>query len=498
MCRAVVMGLCTLSWLRLANAQADPPNRLAENTAFLGEGSAPSPTSSAQLVSQLTARFDRQQAELERLRRELEAERQKREEERVAVQRQLRELRQATQETIEQGPLVHTKARPRLVLTGFADFDYVHRQSSSDQLSSAGEPLNEDRFLLRRARLKALVEYHILSGTLELDVNTVRGPQARPIGVDVSLRWPPPAGDQPPAVMATLGIFKMPFGSEVMLEGDTQRHFTERSTIVRALFPGEYDLGARIQGAFRSFCYAVALMNGNPLGERAFPTRDPNGSKDWLGRVGVDLMAWGRLKIVAGVSALFGTGFDPGKAAVKDSLAWQDSNHNRALEPDEVVGLAGSVAVPAKNFNRSAFGGDLRLSFALPRLGALTLYGELICATNLDRALQPASPVAQGRDLRELGGYFAFTQELTRYAMFGMRYDVYNPDLDASVRQGKNSSAYDASYSTLAIAASLRYPAIGRLIVEYDANSNHLGHDDHGLPLEQHDDAFLLRGEVAF
>ena len=80
---------------------------------------------------------------------------------------------------------------PRLRLTGFAHFDYVHRQSSVNQISSAGEPLNEDRFLLRRARLKALFEYRILSGTLELDVNTVRGSQARPIGVDVSLRWPP-------------------------------------------------------------------------------------------------------------------------------------------------------------------------------------------------------------------------------------------------------------------------------------------------------------------
>ncbi len=387
---------------------------------------------------------------------------------------------------------------PRLRLTGFAHFDYVHRQSSVNQISSAGEPLNEDRFLLRRARLKALFEYRILSGTLELDVNTVRGSQARPIGVDVSLRWPPPVADAPPAIMATLGIFKMPFGSEVMLEGDTQRHFAERSTVVRALFPGEYDLGARVQGAFAVFRYAVALMNGNPLGDRSFPTRDPNDSKDILGRVGIDLAPSPRSKLIAGVSALFGTGFDPGRAETKDSLVVQDRNHNGLLDPGEATIESGSPAVPGKNFSRSAFGGDLRFVVALPRLGALTLYGELIYGKNLDRALQPANPVAQGRELRELGGYVAFTQELSRYAALGLRYDVYNPDLDATFGSGSTRTPYDASYSTLALAGSLRYPGVARLIVEYEANLNHQGRDEHGAPTELHDDVFLLRGEAVF
>jgi hypothetical protein len=326
----------------------------------------------------------------------------------------------------------------------------------------------------------------------------VRDPQARPIGVDVSVRWPPPSSEAPPYVMATLGIFKMPFGSEVMLEGDTQRHFTERSAINRALFPGEYDLGARLQGGYRWLRYAFALMNGNPLGDRSFPARDPNGSKDFLGRVGVDFAARRGLKMVFGLSGLYGTGFDPGKSAVKDSLGWQDSNHNGAVDAGEVIGMPGSAAVSAQSFERYAVGGDLRVSSAVPRLGALTLYGEIIYASNLDRAIQPASPVTLGRDTHEFGWYLAVTQELTRYAMVGVRYDVYNPDLEATARVGKDAVPYDASYSTVALAASLRYPAIGRVILEYDINGNHLGHDDSGFPSEQRDDVLLLRGEVVF
>ena len=32
---------------------------------------------------------------------------------------------------------------------------------------------------------------------------------------------------------------------------------------------------------------AVALMNGEPIGERSYPGIDPNGSKDIVGRVGI-------------------------------------------------------------------------------------------------------------------------------------------------------------------------------------------------------------------
>ena len=79
-----------------------------------------------------------------------------------------------------------------------------------------------------------------------------------------------------------MGLFKIPFGFEVM-ERDRDRIFTERSTFIRALFPGEYDLGARLAGGWRFVRYALAVQNGEPIGENTFPVRDPTRPKTSLG-----------------------------------------------------------------------------------------------------------------------------------------------------------------------------------------------------------------------
>jgi len=58
-------------------------------------------------------------------------------------------------------------------------------------------------------------------------------------------------------------------------------------------------------------------------------------------------------------------------------------------------------------------------------------FGEVIWAANLDRALLPADPIASGRDLREFGWVVGASQEFTSWVAFGVRYDFYNPDVDA-------------------------------------------------------------------
>src|SRR5262249_23631769 len=183
-------------------------------------------------LRRLEAQMASQQAELTRLRSELVEATRRQAEERAAAEASARAA---------------AASRLSLSLTGFVQIDSIFRQSSEDQINGAtGDPLNEDRFLVRRARLRANLDYGLVAGALELDGNTVRGTTARLIGAEASLRWPgPPAA---PYVMATLGLFKTPFGFEV-LQSDRDRLFLERSTVVRALFPGEYDVGGRVQGS---------------------------------------------------------------------------------------------------------------------------------------------------------------------------------------------------------------------------------------------------------
>jgi hypothetical protein len=431
-------------------------------------------------------------AQLSALRADLNSERAART---AAEQEVAARVEAITMKAAEAPPSIAT-ARLGLGLTGFVQSDFIIRQSSTDQLNPSGAPLNQDLFQVRRARLRATVDRWWVAGALELDGNTVNGPQARIIGAEASLKWPPERGNPLPIVMGTIGIFKVPFGFEIG-QSDRERLFIDRSTAERAWFPGEYDVGARIQGGWRFIRYAVAVQNGNPIGDRAFPLRDPNQAKDVSGRVGVDVPLGSGFWIAGGASGLRGTGFHAGTAATKATIQWNDTNGNGAPDPGETMIIPGTNAQASQNFSRFAFGGDLRLGLEIPTLGATMIYGELVLAKNLDRALLIADPVSFGRDYRELGVYGGITQELGPSGMIGVRYDFYNPDADSTNQVMGAQLPTALSYQTLSIAAALRGPS-GRLIAELDLNRNHNGRDINGNPANLADNAFFVRGEVSF
>lgn len=395
------------------------------------------------------------------------------------------------------GPPPVSSARTPVRLSGFVHADYGVRQSSVDQLSPSSAPLNEDRFNIRRARLRAAIEGTYVAGAVEFDGNTNRGATARILGAEASLRWPGATSHDPPLLMATIGSFKIPFGFEV-LQSDRDRLFLERSTAERALFPGEYDLGARLQGGWKFLRYAVAFMNGEPAGETSgFPGRDPNHQKDVVGRLGVDVEVGEKISVAAGGSALAGYGFHPGTPPTKPSIIWQDRNQDGMFQSNEVSVAAGVSGTPSSNFKRQAVGGDLRIAARVLPIGETTGYAEVYLAKNLDRAVLPADPKSVGRDITELGSYFAITQQLGEHGLVGFRYDYYNPDRDSTDTQVAVIIPQSFIYQTYAFTAALTSTA-GRLIVEYDVNRNHLGRDEVGLPTNLKDNTFFVRGEAKF
>ncbi len=433
-------------------------------------------------------------AQLYRLSTALDEERARRRQ----VEAEARLETEATRRAIEQTKVIHA-GRLGISINGFVQADAVMwNQRSTDQLDpSTGNPINQTRFLIRRARLRAELDYRWIAGALEFDGNTVNGSQARIIGAEASFVWRNRQLGLPPYLMFTIGLFKTPFGFEIQ-QSDKDRLFLERSNTEQALFPGEYDLGARLQGGWRFVRWQLAAMNGDPLGEKAFPGRDPNQSKDFVGRVGVDTRLFGRVQLAAGFSADYGTGFHKGTAASKDTLVWRDSNEDGVVQLNEITVIRGQTASPSMNFGRYALGGDLELILNLPRLGELTVYGEIVAGNNIDRALQIADPIVKARDLRELGFYIAVTQELTQWGMVGLRYDRYDPDRDSNDLRGGVQVPLDSTYSTLAIAAAARYPGYGRLVLEYDHNTNPLGRRPDGTPTTLASDALTLRAQVQF
>jgi hypothetical protein len=389
---------------------------------------------------------------------------------------------------------------PAVRFSGYVQTDWVaFRQSSQDEVSGAtGDPLNQDRFTLRRGRIRADAERGIALGTLEIDANTVNGPIVRPIDVEASARWPP-RGDGVAYVMATVGLFKIPFGFE-LLENETVRPFLERSTAIGALFPGGHDLGARLKARWRFLDASVAVMNGDPIGERQFPGRDPNKSKDVVLRLASQTALRDTVRVEWGVSGLTGTGLHKGTPSTKDVLVWRDVNQDGIVQPTEVQAIPGSAATPSRNFHRFAVGAHLHVAIRIPVLGDLDLRGEIIRASNLDRGLRIADPISTERDVRETGFCLGFSQQVTRYAFAGIRYDRYDPDADANEQRGVALVPSDNGMSTLSLAGGLRYGdgTAARLFGQYDHNTNALGRTAGGLPTTLADDAFTLRAEVAF
>ena len=436
------------------------------------------------------------------------------------LERQVAALESRERERDERDAALVERVRGMIRIGGFAQLNWAAmRQSSVDEINgSNGEPLNQNRFVLRRARLRAEGEHGVIAGALELDANTVRAPQFRATGAEVSVRWPDRSGAEGETrpvqhkpgeafVVATAGLFRTPFGFEPP-QNQLEAFFLERTTMSNAFFTSSpEDLGLRIRGGYRFFEYSLGLMNGDPIGERAFPGRDPNKSKDMMARVGVRVDASDRVFVQGGVSGLTGTGFHAGTPSTKDIIVWRDTNEDGLVETTEITSTGGSAATASQNFHRFALGADARVRVRLPVLGDLTVFGEIVRASNLDRGIEPADPVGPGRDLRELGWLVGFAQDITRWGVVGVRYDRYNPDVDASGQAGVVLVPRSRAYSTLAVMGGVRMPGDlidgkqrywGRLLVEYDHVDNSLGRSTNGEPARLADDALTVRAEVSF
>jgi hypothetical protein len=390
----------------------------------------------------------------------------------------------------------HEKSPVRV--SGYVQIDWnLHNQTSRDEINySTGTPLNQDRFTLRRGHVRVDAERGLLSGALEIDANTTNGPQVRPIDAEVSLHSTEMEDPNQPRVTATAGLMKIPFGFEVP-ELDVERPFLERSTVMRALFPGEFDLGARIAGRYRFAQLAIAVMNGHPMGDKVFPAVAPDRTKELVGRLGTHAEITPTVVLDLGVSADTGNGFHEGTPTTKEQLVWRDDNGDGIVQATEIQVIPGSSATPSQQFHRFALGGDARLAIRFAPHAELNLRAEIVRASNLDRGIEPADPIGAGRDLREFGWYLGATQEVTAFGLVGIRYDRYNPDQDSSEQRAVQVVPRDRSYSTCALLAMLRYDD-ARLAIEYDINRNALGRDANGAPTNLKSDALTVRAQVRF
>lgn len=393
-------------------------------------------------------------------------------------------------------PAPATRAEPfgGLRFGGYIHAQYQRSRLSEDQLDQSGAPLNQNQFLVRRARLRVDRTWDFASAAVELDANTVRGPRVGIRRAEASLFYRGDnAEDVPPLVALTAGVQDIPFGYELG-QSARVRWFMERSQGNLALFPTEPDLGAKLWGAVSFFRYAVAFMNGEPLDERGFP-RDPNNHKDLIARFGAEGKPTKQLAIAGGSSLAYGKGFHPGATAGKPTVAWLDGNEDGAMQPGELVGVPGSAAVASESFERWAIGLDLGAKLQT-RLGSTHLYGEAFVSSNYDRGFVPSDPVATRVDARQAGGYVALTHELTRYGMFGFRAAIYDPNSDIIETRAAKAVPKEQTIKTFSPLVGLVLPGRARLLFQYDFIRDYLARDEAGVPTDADNDQMTLRLQV--
>lgn len=383
-------------------------------------------------------------------------------------------------------------------LDAFVQIDAVpYSQHSLDEVDPAGTgvSLNEEMFAVRRGlvRLEARREHYFAE--LQLDANTTKGPAARIQTGQVG--WALPGADAGEAlVRVRAGLFLIPFGALVP-SGARARYFMEQPTFLRALFPGDIDAGANIDGAYGLVRYSIAAMNGAPVGDAQWAGRDPSSSYDVMGRLGTDVPLPHRGRFVVGVSAVTGRGLHAGTPPTKDSLQWRDENQDGIIQVTELVDVPGSPAIPSQTFSRNALDLDATVHWCLRELGQGQLEFEGAIAKNLDRDVVYADPIARSRDVRELGFSLALEQDLGPFALAGVRYDRYDADRDAIERAGVATVYTHEVFSTFSIMASARLHT-ARLIGQYDHATNPFGRADNGEPTTRRADTLTVRAQVEF
>lgn len=438
-------------------------------------------------------------------------------------------------------------------LSVWLQVDYAHGQESVDQLNDAdGKPLNQDRVVIPRSRLKLSEGWSYLELAAEADFGTAHGPAVGVRQLEAALVWPPhparplpdfrfatarparpatptapaatdagaapeaaPSGASDTAATAALpaarpllerhplqlrfggGVFRAPFGHDVSEVSFTDRVFAQPSLLSQAFFPGEFDLGARLSARWRGIGLVLAMQNGEPLGTKAFPGADPNAAKDWLARLTVSAEPTPWLALDVGGSGLYGTGFHPGTPATKDVLVWRDLNEDGIVQLAELQAIRGSAATPSQNFPRWGVAMDLRARFRLP-FGDLTLFGEAALAQDLDRGLRPADPVLLGRPQRSVAAFAGFTQDILGRLLVGFRADHYLAELDQARYEGGTLVRAREPFTHFSFALAYCFGSSlpvgkGRLVADYTLRLDPLGRDQAGRPADLQNDLFTLR-----
>jgi hypothetical protein len=317
------------------------------------------------------------------------------------------------------------------------------------------------RFSVRRGRIKFNYDNDLTQYVMQFDV-TQGGLAIKDMYASIK---------EPYLKLATFtgGIFDRPFGFEISYSS-SNRETPERSRLYQTIFPGERELGAKIElapqsGILSMFNAKVGVFNGNNNNNN-----ENDNNKDIIGRVGFQLpFNEENLEIDGGAS------FYSGKVTSGSRAIWKIDNGTKTWKHDSTAANNGS------SFDRSYVGVDAQLYYDLPVLGGFSLRGEYITGTQPGTAASSSYYVyakGSGTPLysRKFSGYYVnYVQNIGLTEQIVVKYDHYTPNTDitsSNIGLGNLTTTGDIAYTTLGVGAVHHFDGNVKLTLYYEMISN--------------------------
>jgi hypothetical protein len=351
-------------------------------------------------------------------------------------------------------------ALKKIKVSGYiqAQWQVTDRDGASSFAGGNFPSTSHDRFLLRRGRIKINYDNDLTQYVLQFDVSE-KGFGTKDAYVSFREPW-----------LKTFelwgGIFNRPFGFEIEYSS-SNRESPERSRLFQTLFPGERDLGAKLEirpqsGPLSFFNLKAGMFAGNGIN----PENDNN--KDFIGRVGFSFpFTDENLAIDGGVSAYVGKVYIPNNLKIF-------TVDNASLPSIDSVKII-------RDADRTYIGADLQVYYDLPVIGGFSLRGEFISGKQPSTSSSTTSFTSAASGdvyLRKFMGYYLmYVQNLGSSDQLVVKYDVYDPNTSVSgdeigLKSASKIGAADVKYSTLGLGLVHYWDANVKLVLYYDMVKN--------------------------
>jgi hypothetical protein len=390
-------------------------------------------------------------------------------------------------------------ALSKIKVSGYMQAQFQSAQNDAVKSFAGGNlpTLTHNRFAIRRGRIKFNYNTTFTNYVLQFDASE-GGFSTKDAYITVQEPWLKTAE-------LWAGIFNRPFGFEIEYSSSS-RETPERTRMFQTLFPGERDLGAKLEirpqvDFLNLFNLKLGLFNGNGI------AAETDNNKDFIGRFGISLpFVEENLAIDAGVSAYIGkVTLDPSSSSSSTSLAKDSSwiktssgldsvkaysyalktttttTVNKIYTLDNPNATPTAKAASEQKADRQYLGGDMQIYYDLPILGGFSLRGEYISGK------QPGSKsdnkfYARGAGdiyLRNFAGYYInYVQNIGNDNQFVLKYDVFDPNTDVKGddigRIGGNTKLgwADIKYTTLGLGWIYHWDSNVKFVLYYDMVTN--------------------------